>query len=88
MVCRKGVSLKFMQTSGRKNTILLMCQVVIRVLACIWCVCVDICAPAARFEVKLFISQGSRVLTSTLLITCREGKPENEMEEVAGRRKI
>lgn len=81
-----------MQVSGRKHTILLLFSFVSGCdrCACLYlvCVCVDICAPAARFEVKLFISQGSRVLTSTLLITCREGKPENEMEEVAGWRKI
>lgn len=49
-------------------------------------VCAALCPPTAGLEAKLFLSQGSRVLTSKPLITRGEGELENEMERVGGGR--
>lgn len=44
-------------------------------------VCLCVCKPTAGFEVKPFISHGSHVLTSTLLITCRDGESRRRRRE-------
>lgn len=50
------------------------------------CVSLSICPPTDGLEAKTFISQGSHVLTSALLITCRDGEQANENERVGGGR--
>lgn len=67
-----------MLASGGNQTIIFPhCEVVTCMHTCAY----SIYMAAAVLEAKLFISQGSHVLTSTLLITCREGESENQIRE-------